>query len=400
MHIDRPQHSVTPSRTPTTASRSPEILTPGLEEPVFGSYTEPVSEGEEDEQMDLVIAHGATEARHVRLNTEQVSEAVKFREEVLRRQRDAENDAKGNLDEERDEEDPRSPTGRIPYPRRSSVPAAGSERPRNFSIDPLAPASQFDKSLWSKLAGPKSADGRSGASRSDSASASTRGNLKKPNGDGNGTSGSLNGGQLTGTQTLKQVRHVTIAEEEGEAAGLADAEDETDELDSNKKVFVNNVRSTVGKKISVPVRIEPKVIFANERTFMVSSHILSRVLAKLLKLIRQHYVSCVQKWLHFSVLVGTVATTLLNFTHPEDGIGLIAATAFTFASLISIAYSGGIFVYRAYSMRKRSADGWYYDKYGPTVLCVVLGASIIVNLVLRLNEGITGQNILLFRIQS
>jgi hypothetical protein len=95
-------------------------------------------------------------------------------------------------------------------------------------------------------------------------------------------------------------------------------------------------------------------------------------------------------------LVGTVATTLLNFTDPNDGIGLIAATGFTIAALATIAYSGGIFVYRAYSMRQRSAEGWYYDPYGPTVLCVILALSIFVNIGLRWQEGVTGENINLF----
>ena len=103
-----------------------------------------------------------------------------------------------------------------------------------------------------------------------------------------------------------------------------------------------------------------------------------------------------KKWMHFSVVVASIATTLLNFIQPDDGIGLICAAAFTVASLASIAYSGGVFVFRAYSMRARSADGWYYDKYGPTVICVVLGACVLVNIALRLREGITGQNIQLF----
>ena len=59
---------------------------------------------------------------------------------------------------------------------------------------------------------------------------------------------------------------------------------------------------------------------------------------------------------------------------------------FTLAALLAIAYSAVIFVYRSYNLRKRNAEGLYYDKYGPTVLCFVLGAAILTNIGLRLDE--------------
>lgn len=37
-------------------------------------------------------------------------------------------------------------------------------------------------------------------------------------------------------------------------------------------------------------------------------------------------------------------------------------------------------------LRMRSADGLYYDKYGPTFLCVVLFAALAVNVGLRIAE--------------
>jgi len=214
-----------------------------------------------------------------------------------------------------------------------------AEHPKNLAIDPLAPASQFDK-FWSKL------------------------NLvqrKEQEGRQNGKAGK------------RSFQHETIpeeAEDEDEAAAADDEQGDDQEEDENRTILVRSFHAQPGKRISVPVRIEPKVIFANERTLM--------------------------KWLHFSVIVGTVATTLLNFVSPEDGVGLISAFAFTFAALMCIAYSGGIFIFRAYSLRRRSAEGWYYDPYGPTVLSGILGLSILVNFILRTREIFTGQNIVLF----
>ncbi|KAG1720659.1 uncharacterized protein EDB91DRAFT_1230984, partial [Suillus paluster] len=101
------------------------------------------------------------------------------------------------------------------------------------------------------------------------------------------------------------------------------------------------------KRIAVPVHVEPKVYFANERTFL--------------------------KWLSFAVLIGSIATTLLNFVDADD-----PAALFTLAALLAI-----IFVYRAIRLRARSAEGLYYDKYGPTILYFVLLAALGTNIGLR-----------------
>ena len=93
-----------------------------------------------------------------------------------------------------------------------------------------------------------------------------------------------------------------------------------------------------------------------------------------------------QKWLHFAIYIGTIATTLLNFVPPGDKIGLISAGLFTLAALVAIAYSAVIFVYRALKLRRRDAEGLYYDKYGPTILSVFLIGALGANIVLRVRE--------------
>lgn len=255
MHIDRPpqQSSLPSSQTPTTTSRSPELTTPEVQDESvdlpFGSYTEPISEGEEDEQMDVAPVHD--EARHTRLPSAEVTEAIRFREEALRQDRErdlrlkekqkapaSETNGDGTVAEDESDEDDTDP--RKPYNRRRSSAALGNaERPRNLSIDPLAPASQFDKSFWSKLNGVQQDQ--------------ENGEQKKP---GKGANG----------------RHVTIAEELDEDEADDEAQGGRMEDDDGTTIFVQSFRAEPGKKISVPVRIEPKVIFANERTFMVRLH--------------------------------------------------------------------------------------------------------------------------------
>jgi len=79
----------------------------------------------------------------------------------------------------------------------------------------------------------------------------------------------------------------------------------------------------------------------------------------------------------------------------DDPKGLISAALFTVAALLAIAYSAIIFVYRALRLRARSAEGLYYDKYSPTVLCFVLLAALGTNIGLTcrgLHEYLNGNS--------
>ena len=87
-----------------------------------------------------------------------------------------------------------------------------------------------------------------------------------------------------------------------------------------------------------------------------------------------------------------MATTLLNFVPADDTRGLVSAAFFTVAALASIAYSAGVFVYRARRIRMRAASGMYYDKWGPTVLCAILLLALIVNVVFRITEVAGGED--------
>ncbi|KAL1646360.1 vacuolar transporter chaperone [Diplodia intermedia] len=108
-----------------------------------------------------------------------------------------------------------------------------------------------------------------------------------------------------------------------------------------------------GKRIHVPVRVEPKVFFAAERTFL--------------------------SWLEFSIILGSIAATLLNF---GDGIALASAWAFTIIACFSLFYSMGLYLWRVDKIRNRRAVR-YHDKYGPTALCLGLLVAVIISFSLR-----------------
>ncbi|KAK2593921.1 vacuolar transporter chaperone [Conoideocrella luteorostrata] len=107
-----------------------------------------------------------------------------------------------------------------------------------------------------------------------------------------------------------------------------------------------------GKKIYVPVRVEPKVYFAAERTFL--------------------------GWLEYSIYIGTIAITLLNFGNHPTRTSFWISGIFTLLAILSLCYSVGIYLYRSKSIRNRKAAR-FYDKWGPSVLCVSLFVAVALN---------------------
>ena len=123
-------------------------------------------------------------------------------------------------------------------------------------------------------------------------------------------------------------------------------------------VYARKFKAPPGKKIHVPVRVEPKVYFAAERTFL--------------------------SWLEFSIILGSIAATLLNF---GDSVSLISAWGFTVVACAALLYSVAIYWLRVEMIRNRRASiSRYYDKWGPTLLCLGLLAATIINFVFKIRE--------------
>ncbi|THH15785.1 hypothetical protein EW146_g4745 [Bondarzewia mesenterica] len=317
--VERPQHISSKSTSERMGNGSSGITTPDTDK---AAYVEPVSEGEEDEGIALEPAKD--EGKRMGLTGQQAADAIAYREKMLKEREQVESStssqqkqkAKANgengyhgtaegQEEEFEEEadvDERTPFLQLANERENAV------NTRTLSIDPLAPSSAFDETFKDRLR-KEEAERRSAAAE------------------------------------------VEEGGEEGEGPSRREGED---------RILVRDFVAPAGKRVAIPIRIEPKVYFATERTFL--------------------------KWLHFAVYIGMIATTLLNFVPPDDYRGLISAGLFTFAALLAIAYSAVIFVYRAYKLRKRHAEGMYYDRYGPTILCGVLLAALVTNIVLRVTE--------------
>ena len=83
--------------------------------------------------------------------------------------------------------------------------------------------------------------------------------------------------------------------------------------------------------------------------------------------------------LEYSIYIGTIAVTLLNFsTQQGNRASFVAASAFTLIAILSLGYSVVIYLYRSRAIRTRRV-AQYYDKVGPSVLCAALFVAVALN---------------------
>ncbi|KAL7420809.1 vacuolar transporter chaperone [Cryptotrichosporon argae] len=299
--IERPRDSAAQSSASASPAPSPSPAQPP-------SYHEPESEGEDDEY--LVAARADDEEARLRLPPGAKAEARaarEHREKLLRAYGD-------------DKAGPSMTTADDATPDASAFQRPTAHRyKRALNVDPLTSADRFDSDVSQLDRRLRTvANGRDGDDDDD------------------------------------EDEHA-----HAHAAARPDGYIDDDDADADLVAYTSEFRAPAGKRIAVPVRIEPKVIFAAERTFL--------------------------KWSHFAVLLSAVSITLTNFTRPDDAVGFVAAAMFTAVAELAIVYAGAMYVWRVRKMRRREAVR-YHDKYGPTALCLALIASVAVNLALRVRE--------------
>jgi hypothetical protein len=203
--IERPHSAPHSSNSANTSTpQSPAITAP--------SYHEPVSEGEDDEEY-LVSAADRNEADALRLPPHaaaQAREAREFREQRIR----DEAAARVNGHDE-------SPAGPSTEVVAASAPAKSKAKyDPSLRIDPLMSSDRFDKNV-----------------------------------------------SLLDEQSLKKLNEEQ-SKQQRQADDSEDEHEEEEEEDGDRVVYVDQFRAPPGKRIAIPVRVEPKVVFAAERTFL------------------------------------------------------------------------------------------------------------------------------------
>jgi len=113
----------------------------------------------------------------------------------------------------------------------------------------------------------------------------------------------------------------------------------------------------VPKKIATPIKVEGKVWFANERTWIA--------------------------YLNTSVLVGTLALALFNAS--KDQIARNFAYAYAVISIGILIYGYTIYQHRITLIRKRD-PGSFDQIVGPVVISAFLFFAVLANFVIRVRE--------------
>jgi uncharacterized membrane protein YidH (DUF202 family) len=109
---------------------------------------------------------------------------------------------------------------------------------------------------------------------------------------------------------------------------------------------------------SAPVKIDPKVFFANERTFLA--------------------------WLHVSVILAGASVAIVAFTDSHSSSpGALYGVILLPVSIAFILYAMIQYTRRA-SLIRRKSPGPYMDIAGPTVLTVILMLSIVTQFSIKL----------------
>ncbi|KAG2219768.1 hypothetical protein INT45_008599 [Circinella minor] len=109
----------------------------------------------------------------------------------------------------------------------------------------------------------------------------------------------------------------------------------------------------VPKKVITPLRVEPKVFFANERTYF--------------------------SWMSLGTLLSTFSLALFN---AGDAVGKVSGVVYTLVSLSTLIYGVGLYYRRRELIRARSA-GPYDETTGPTFICVALMFAVGLNAYLK-----------------
>ena len=112
------------------------------------------------------------------------------------------------------------------------------------------------------------------------------------------------------------------------------------------------------KQRKVPIKVEPKVFFANERTFLA--------------------------WMHMSVQLASIAVAIVAFAENNEWSQLYGALLLPVA-IAFCCYSLFVFIKRS-NMIRRKDPGPYEDRVGPIVLAAMLAFAIFINFFVKLYD--------------
>ncbi|GAA5816660.1 hypothetical protein MFLAVUS_010190 [Mucor flavus] len=159
--------------------------------------------------------------------------------------------------------------------------------------------------------------------------------------------------------TYASVLKKSISEEEQQAAASSSATTDTVQSNTSSTAIVLPSGVKVPKKVHTSIKVEPKVFFANERTFF--------------------------SWMKLSTVLATFSLALFN---SGDAVGKICGILYTLVSVSTMMYGAGLYYRRRELIRARLA-GPYDEMTGPTMVCLALLFAVGMNAYLKFSPPVT-----------
>ncbi|KAG2202555.1 hypothetical protein INT47_012549 [Mucor saturninus] len=145
----------------------------------------------------------------------------------------------------------------------------------------------------------------------------------------------------------------SIGRESGPSTAILGEEEERLCLDDDPGSFVLPPGVKIPKKVTTSIKVEPKVFFANERTYF--------------------------SWMRFGTMLTTFSLALFN---AGDAVGKISGIVYTLIAISTLIYGVGLYYRRRELIRARKS-GPYDEMWGPTVICMALMVAVGLNAYLK-----------------
>jgi uncharacterized membrane protein YidH (DUF202 family) len=126
------------------------------------------------------------------------------------------------------------------------------------------------------------------------------------------------------------------------------------EIDNSTSEWLSLVRDH-GSKIAIPNRVEPKILFANERTFL--------------------------KWIQFAIFLGGIETALHGLGDYEASL---CGCMLTIVAVIFSFYGLYLYCWRNKRILEKDMSMPYDDLNGPTLLIIIFLAAVLLSVIFKI----------------
>lgn len=236
----------------------------------------------------------------------------------------------------------------------SNTPSVGQKNPKGKSKAPSEVDSIHSETRTRILPSPNEHSSLLGTGGSQSYMSTHQGQHLSTVTEGS-TATTIAGGEEEESYASKMVESISSVFDKfmGKSGHLSKKQQEQQKRQLNAAPVILPPGVKIPKKVVTPLRVEPKVFFANERTYF--------------------------SWMSFGTLISTFSLALFN---SGDAVGKLSGIVYTLVSVSTLMYGMGLY-YRRRELIHNRAPGPYDEVVGPTAICFALLFAVALNAYLK-----------------